>query len=261
MRATRPVRRGTPPPQPTAPRASAVKLPSPSGGLSAHTNRLQTPKRGHDLRPEDWRDSPSPFSPALDLRPPDTPRRPGRGHRLPHARGGTGAVRELRPADHRRLVQGRSRRQGLSAPLLRRRARATAERRAHLLGRAAGDQARAAAGARAGSTRRRQRQLRGGTTTPTETTPNSGDDDPPTDTTPGDTTTTPTTTPTDGSGRAGDTQALGDESSSASSVPLPLIVLGGLALLLLAAGGAGDSNRRMQARRIDGGPGDPPADL
>ncbi len=101
----------------------------------------------------------------------------------------------------------------------------------------------------------------GGTTTPTETTPNSGDDDPPTDTTPGDTTTTPTTTPTDGSGGPGDTQALGDESSSASSVPLPLIVLGGLALLLLAAGGAGYLNRRMQARRIDGGPGDPPADL
>ena len=125
MRATRPVRRGAPPPQPTAPRASAVKLPSPSGGPFCPYESFTDAERGHDLRPEDWRDSPSPFSPALDLRPPDTPRRPGRGHRLPHARGGTGAVRELRPADHRRLVQGRSRRQGLSAPLLRRRARAS----------------------------------------------------------------------------------------------------------------------------------------
>ena len=100
----------------------------------------------------------------------------------------------------------------------------------------------------------------GGTTTPTDTTPNSGGGDQPTKTAPTDTTTTPTT-PTDGSGGPGDTQALGDESSSASSVPLPLIVLGGLALLLLAAGGAGYLNRRLQARRIDGGPGDPPADL
>jgi hypothetical protein len=100
----------------------------------------------------------------------------------------------------------------------------------------------------------------GGSTTPTDTTP---EDTTPEDTTPTDTTPTETTptTPTDGSGGPGDTQALGDESSSASSVPLPLIVLGGLALLLLAAGGAGYLNRRMQASRIDGGPGDPPADL
>jgi hypothetical protein len=47
----------------------------------------------------------------------------------------------------------------------------------------------------------------------------------------------------------------------AVAAALVLIVLGGLALLLLAAGGAGYLNRRMQARRIDGGPGDPPADL
>jgi hypothetical protein len=50
-------------------------------------------------------------------------------------------------------------------------------------------------------------------------------------------------------------------SSDASSVPLPLIVLGGLALLLLAAGGAGYLNRRMQARRIDGGVSDPHDDV
>lgn len=43
--------------------------------------------------------------------------------------------------------------------------------------------------------------------------------------------------------------------SNADSVPIPLIVLGGLALLLLAAGSAGYLRRRLQARR--GGP--PPA--
>jgi len=42
-----------------------------------------------------------------------------------------------------------------------------------------------------------------------------------------------------------------------SSVPIPLIVLAGLAGLLLIAGGAGYVARRVQARRN----GDPPADL
>ena len=88
-------------------------------------------------------------------------------------------------------------------------------------------------------------------TTPTDTTPT---DTTPTDTTPTDTTPTDTT-PTE---TTGDEQALGDQdSSSASSVPIPLLVLGGLALLLLAAGGAGYLNRRRQDRH-DGGPGDPP---
>jgi hypothetical protein len=39
-------------------------------------------------------------------------------------------------------------------------------------------------------------------------------------------------------------------------VPIPLLILGGLALLLLAAGGAGYLSRRAQARR-DGGPPGP----
>jgi cobalamin biosynthesis Mg chelatase CobN len=77
--------------------------------------------------------------------------------------------------------------------------------------------------------------------------------------------TTTTSTGTGTTSTTGDDGTLeaapGDESSDASSVPLPLIVLGGLALLLLAAGGAGYLNRRMQARRADGGPTDPPADL
>lgn len=53
----------------------------------------------------------------------------------------------------------------------------------------------------------------------------------------------------------------GDEASGAvdtsgpSSVPIPLLILGGLALLLLAAGGAGYLSRRAQARRNGGPPG------
>jgi len=46
------------------------------------------------------------------------------------------------------------------------------------------------------------------------------------------------------------------DTSGPSSVPIPLLVLGGLALLLLAAGGAGYLSRRSQARR-DGGPPGP----
>ena len=44
------------------------------------------------------------------------------------------------------------------------------------------------------------------------------------------------------------------DTSGPSSVPIPLIVLGGLALLLLAAGAVGYLSRRAQARH----PGDPP---
>ena len=46
----------------------------------------------------------------------------------------------------------------------------------------------------------------------------------------------------------------GDDSpfgaSSADSVPVPLLIMAGLALLLMAAGGAGMISRRMQARRV-----------
>jgi hypothetical protein len=41
------------------------------------------------------------------------------------------------------------------------------------------------------------------------------------------------------------------DTSGPSSIPLPLILLGGLSLLLLAAGGAGYLNRRAEARRTD----------
>jgi hypothetical protein len=47
----------------------------------------------------------------------------------------------------------------------------------------------------------------------------------------------------------------GVDTSGPSSVPIPLLILGGLALLLLAAGGAGYLSRRAQARRNGGPPG------
>lgn len=64
-------------------------------------------------------------------------------------------------------------------------------------------------------------------------------------------------TPTDPNEEPGsDTSAApGVDTSGPSSVPIPLLVLGGLALLLLAAGGAGYLSRRAQARRNGGPPG------
>ena len=45
------------------------------------------------------------------------------------------------------------------------------------------------------------------------------------------------------------------DTSGPSSIPVPLLILGGLSLLLLAAGGAGYLSRRAQARREGGPPG------
>ena len=76
-------------------------------------------------------------------------------------------------------------------------------------------------------------------TTKTDTTPT---DTTPTDTTPTDTAETSTT-----------------DTSGPSSVPVPLLVLGGLAVLLLAAGSAGYLRRRMSGD--SGGDGTPPASV
>ena len=46
---------------------------------------------------------------------------------------------------------------------------------------------------------------------------------------------------------------LGYRASDADSIPIPLIVLAGLALLLMAAGGAGFAARKLQARRPGSG--------
>jgi hypothetical protein len=64
--------------------------------------------------------------------------------------------------------------------------------------------------------------------------------------------------PDAGGGPLGD--ALGAGTDSADSVPVPLLILGGLAALLMAAGAAGLLSRKLQARRA-GGPGAPPDDL
>ena len=77
---------------------------------------------------------------------------------------------------------------------------------------------------------------------------------PSTDTTPGSSAPPPPgdgTTPIDTTGGP-DTVAEGPvDTTGPSSIPIPLLVLGGLALLLLAAGGAGYLNRRLQARGPD----------
>ena len=76
---------------------------------------------------------------------------------------------------------------------------------------------------------------------------------------PNETTTSedPGTGPGEGGSTPGDeTTAAGDvDTSGPSSVPIPLLILGGLALLLLAAGGAGYLSRRAQTRRNGGPPG------
>ena len=68
--------------------------------------------------------------------------------------------------------------------------------------------------------------------------------------TPGETP-TETVAPTDGDDGVG-SEAGGaiDTDESASSVPIPLLILAGLALLLIAAGTAGYVIRRLQARRL-----------
>ena len=71
--------------------------------------------------------------------------------------------------------------------------------------------------------------------------------------TPGTETTATDTGPT--SGDESGLEAAGD-TESASSVPIPLLILAGLALLLVAGGSAGDGIRRVQARRL---PPPPPA--
>jgi hypothetical protein len=65
---------------------------------------------------------------------------------------------------------------------------------------------------------------------------------------------------TGGTGTGGGTQAApAVNTSGPSSVPIPLVVLGGMSLALLAAGGLGYLSRRRQAAHahgLDDGPGD-----
>jgi hypothetical protein len=95
-------------------------------------------------------------------------------------------------------------------------------------------------------------------TTATETTPTTPTETTPPATTPPDTTTETVPPDTTGTDTPPATVAGGDvDTSGPSSVPVPLIVLGGLAVLLLAAGSAGYLARRAGGRK--GGDGPPPA--
>jgi hypothetical protein len=100
-----------------------------------------------------------------------------------------------------------------------------------------------------------------GGTDPTPATTGSGTGKTPTDTTP--TGKTPTDeTPTDTSftdETPTDTAASRTDTSGPSSVPIPLLVLGGLAVLLVAAGSAGYLRRRMNNGPDDDGT--PPASV
>jgi hypothetical protein len=70
---------------------------------------------------------------------------------------------------------------------------------------------------------------------------------------PGGTTTAPTVPVTTGGATVAEAIEPAN-TSGPSAVPMPLIILGGLALLLLAAGSAGYVTRRLQSRRSDGEP-------
>jgi hypothetical protein len=100
-----------------------------------------------------------------------------------------------------------------------------------------------------------QSKLRGEPPPPATTDPSPEDEENPPTTT---ATTTPPATPPDNDPPPSKDPPLGPESpeaappagESASSVPIPLLILAGLALLLVAAGSAGYVIRRLQSRRI-----------
>jgi hypothetical protein len=89
-----------------------------------------------------------------------------------------------------------------------------------------------------------QAKLRGEPAPPASTDPSPSGTDP-VDTTP--TTTTPATNPPTDDGGPEASPPVGE---SASSVPVPLLILAGLALLLVAGGSAGYLIRRFQSRRM-----------
>jgi len=96
-----------------------------------------------------------------------------------------------------------------------------------------------------------QNRKRGEPAPPAQTDPTPGAV-PPTETDGTDTTETTSTPPSGGSDDPPSETTAGApvDTESASSVPIPLLILAGLALLLVAAGSAGYVIRRVQARRI-----------
>ncbi len=165
---------------------------------------------------------------------------PRRGHRTDRLGGrrltdGCSGVGVVRRQGRRGLVRRRPDRPDLPAALLHGRDPVAAGRRARLLEREGGHPP--------GARFRTEGEARPGPAGGPR--PAGGDD-------PTDTTTTSSGDPND----PNETTASGPvDTSGPSSVPIPLLVLGGLALLLLAAGGAGYLSRRAQARREGGPPG------
>ena len=96
-----------------------------------------------------------------------------------------------------------------------------------------------------------QNRKRGEPAPPAQTDPTPGVV-PPTETDGTDTTDTSSTPPSGGSDDPPTENTAGSpvDTESASSVPIPLLILAGLALLLIAGGSAGYVIRRVQARRI-----------
>ena len=178
-------------------------------------------------------------------------RRATRARRRGAARDGAGREREgedVRREGGRRLVRRRPGRRGVPDALLPRRDPIAPGRREGLLERRGGHSAgaRLRAAAQGGprpegwprADRHGLRAYRRAADRPRWTTR----DDP--------------TVPTDTTDPESDTLATpGVDTSGPSSVPIPLLILGGLALLLLAAGAAGYLSRRAQARRNGGPPG------
>ena len=101
-----------------------------------------------------------------------------------------------------------------------------------------------------------QARKRGEDAPPAQTDPTPGDDGSEHERRPGGSGTpgageTPTeTAPANGDEEGGSEAAGPTDTDSASSVPIPLLILAGLALLLIAGGTAGYLIRRYQARRI-----------
>jgi hypothetical protein len=90
-----------------------------------------------------------------------------------------------------------------------------------------------------------QARLRGQDSPPARTDPTPGDPDAPVSNGDDDS----SGTPGGGDGPGGPEAAPPVDAESASSVPIPLLILAGLALLLVAGGSAGYAIRRIQARR------------
>ena len=103
-------------------------------------------------------------------------------------------------------------------------------------------------------TRALQNRLNNKPAPPATTDPTPGEDEPPAKTTttetPGGKSDPPTNTTKAGDPSDDAVAGAPLDTAGADSVPVPLLILGGLALLLVAAGSAGYLTRRLQARRL-----------